>query len=199
MTTGFTEDSIGKRIASCRRARGYRTARDLADALEGKVSEAAIQNIESGRKSDLSVSQLLNISWAIRVSPLQLLVPLGSPANNVDLPNLATALERKSVAEFDEWVSMHPYGRTTWVTPDGYLDGLRVDLIRRLSAAVNAREETALELRNLRSVTELFPDKAEPEREEALDELWARQRAEVDAMADRLEADLELNADWARL
>lgn len=92
-----------------RRERGYRTTRELADAVEGgKVTSAILENIESGRKADISVSQLLNIARALNVPPSFLLAPMGTPEAELDLPNLSADFQGMTAAEFDCWLSATP-------------------------------------------------------------------------------------------
>lgn len=106
MADGLSEPSIGKRIAAWRRRRGYRTARDLADAIPvDSITEAVIQNIEAGRKADLSISQLLNIAHGLRVAPAFLLAPVARPFDPVDLPNLGPKVAAMNVAEFTAWLA----------------------------------------------------------------------------------------------
>lgn len=104
-----SEESIGARIKAARRQRGYRTTRDLADAIPGgKITAAILENIESGRKADLNVSQLLNIARALDVPPSILLAPIGKPDRAIDLPNLSDDFANMSAAEFDSWISATP-------------------------------------------------------------------------------------------
>lgn len=104
-----SETSIGARIKMARRERGYRTTRELADAVEGgKVTSAILENIESGRKADISVSQLLNIARALNVPPSFLLAPMGTPEAQLDLPNLSADFQGMTAAEFDCWLSATP-------------------------------------------------------------------------------------------
>lgn len=104
-----SETSIGARIKMARRERGYRTTRELADAVEGgKVTSAILENIESGRKADISVSQLLNIARALNVPPSFLLAPMGTPEAELDLPNLSADFQGMTAAEFDCWLSATP-------------------------------------------------------------------------------------------
>jgi transcriptional regulator with XRE-family HTH domain len=104
-----SEQTLGARIQAARKARGLRTARELASAIDGgNVSEAIIENIEAGRKASLDVSQLLNIAMALGVAPSYLLAPLGRPRDGVDLPNLSRAFEGMTAIEFDSWLSNVP-------------------------------------------------------------------------------------------
>lgn len=104
-----SEASVGARIKLARRERGFRTTRDLAGAVPGgNVTAAILENIESGRKADISVSQLLNIARALNVPPSYLLAPMGSPNSTLDLPNLSADFDGMTAAEFDCWLSATP-------------------------------------------------------------------------------------------
>jgi transcriptional regulator with XRE-family HTH domain len=99
-------DSLGARIQAARKARGIRSAKALADLIDnGTVSEATLQNIETGRLTNLSVSQLLNIAFALKVTPSLLLAPLDRPTDKIDLPNLSSGLTAMTAIEFDAWLT----------------------------------------------------------------------------------------------
>ncbi|SDL94258.1 helix-turn-helix transcriptional regulator [Microbacterium azadirachtae] len=101
-----SETSIGTRIRLARRERGYRTTAELANAIPGgNVTEAILENIESGRKADISVSQLLNIARGLNVPVSMLLAPIGMPGAELDLPNLSEDFTGMTAAEFDSWLS----------------------------------------------------------------------------------------------
>ncbi|MFF1571418.1 helix-turn-helix domain-containing protein [Leifsonia sp. NPDC058292] len=109
MTDYRSEPGVGARIKLARRQRGYRTTRELADAIPGgNVTAAVLENIESGRKADISVSQLLNIARGLGVPPSMLLAPIGSPSSELDLPNLSDQFNGMTAAEFDCWLSATP-------------------------------------------------------------------------------------------
>lgn len=98
--------TVGARIKAARRARGIRSVRELADLLKGTaLTESVLGNIETGRKSDLPLSDLLNIAFALRVPPSLLLAPLAVSQGAVDLPGLSDELRSMSLAEFDAWLS----------------------------------------------------------------------------------------------
>lgn len=98
--------SVGSRIKAARRARGFRTTRELADAMPGSnIKSWTLDNIETGRKANLDVSTLLNIARALRLPPIYLLVPMGKPDDLVDLDNLSDAFDGMTVGEFDSWLS----------------------------------------------------------------------------------------------
>jgi len=108
MTDGDVMDSIGARLKALRRKRGFNSTKALAEASSGKITEAMLTNIESGRRSDLQVSQLLNIARALDVPPSMLLAPTSRPDAPLDLPNLSADFDGMSAAEFDCWLSATP-------------------------------------------------------------------------------------------
>jgi transcriptional regulator with XRE-family HTH domain len=153
MTDFRTEASIGTRIQAVRKHRGIRTTKELADMIPGdNVTEAILQNIEAGRKSDLAVSQLLNIAHALGVTPLFLLAPIGNPTNKLDLPNLSDAFHGMTVIEFDAWISGETDGAYRWTTTDERSERTQLQAMRELDAlhregkrlASNVAVETAL-------------------------------------------------------
>lgn len=101
-----TATTVGARIAALRKARGFNSAKALADAIPGdSITDSILRNIEAGRKNDLAVAQLLNLAWTLRVSPLFILAPLGSPDEHLDLPNIIPDVQKLTTGEFDAWVS----------------------------------------------------------------------------------------------
>jgi hypothetical protein len=133
MTGYAAEASIGERIKAARRIRGFRTTRELADAMPGSnLSEFVLENIEAGRKSDLKLSELLNIAKALRVPPPFLLAPLSDTQAAVDLPNLSEAVRAMSVAEFDAWVSGEASGSYRTSDPEERNDSAELAGFREL-------------------------------------------------------------------
>ena len=132
--TGYAdEDSIGDRIKAARRARGFRTTRELADAIPGsKISEHVLENIEAGRKVDLPISALLNLAKALRVPPAFLLAPLTHPSRGVDLPNLSDEVGAMTAAEFDGWLAGEASGAYRPASPDERNDLAQLDAFREL-------------------------------------------------------------------
>jgi hypothetical protein len=132
--TGYSaEATIGDRIKAARRARGFRTTRDLADAMPGsKISEHVLENIEAGRKTDLQVSSLLSIAMALRVPPAFLLAPLTHPARALDLPNLSNDVAAMTVVEFDAWLAGESDGAYRSSDPAERSDLAELDAFREL-------------------------------------------------------------------
>ena len=128
--------TIGKRIAGYRRFGKIGTAAELAARIPNpKVTASVIQNIESGRKADLSVSQLLDIAMGLGVSPLVLLVPVGAPFQRVDLPGVGDDVSSLTVHQFDRWLTI-PAVSTAFETPEQASTRILVTYIRKLIDAV---------------------------------------------------------------
>jgi transcriptional regulator with XRE-family HTH domain len=141
-----TATSVGARIAAARKMRGFKSTKELAAAIPGNsVTGSILQNIEAGRKNDLAVAQLLNIAAALKLSPLFILAPLGSPHEKLDLPNISPAVAGMSVAEFDAWVSGLTDGSYRALSADELSERTQLEAFRELLAA--RRELRRLELR----------------------------------------------------
>jgi transcriptional regulator with XRE-family HTH domain len=101
-----TERTIGGRIQAARKARGIKSTRELAELIgNDTVSVNILQNIESGRMTNLSATQLLNISYALKVAPSFLLTPMGDANGDSDLPGLSAGLSTMRPNEFDAWLT----------------------------------------------------------------------------------------------
>jgi len=128
-----TAPTVGARIAAARKARGFKSTKDLADAIPGdSITGSILQNIEAGRKNDLAVAQLLNIAWALGVSPTWILAPIGSPAEHIDLPNIIPEIRDLTVAEFDAWFSGNTDGVYMPETSDEHNDRIQIAALREL-------------------------------------------------------------------
>jgi transcriptional regulator with XRE-family HTH domain len=101
--------SIGTRIAAARRARGYRTQQSLVDAIDvPTITTAILMNIEAGRKTELDLSQLLNIAMTLKVPVSFLVAPIATPDAPIDLPNLSHEFDGMTAAQFDSWLASIP-------------------------------------------------------------------------------------------
>ena len=145
----FREPTIGKRIAALRKMRGMRTTKLLAEAIgDSRISEAVIRNIESGRKADLHVSQLLSIAAALKVSPMFLLVPIGLPGAKVDLPNVNPVVAKMTVLELESWLSDFAGGCRTDLDVAAKLTEARgvvrrLDFLQRMIADLRRQQDEA--------------------------------------------------------
>lgn len=154
--TGFIRQTgIGERIQAIRKRHGIRSAKDLADLMPGgNVTEAVLQNLEAGRKHDLTVSQLLNIARALRVPPVFLLAPIGRPHDLLDLVNLSTAFDGMTVAEFDSWIAGETTGAYRWSSLTERTERSQLEALRELLASIRERRRL---VGNLSVAAELTP------------------------------------------
>lgn len=131
-------------MAAARKARGIRSTKALSELIgNGTVTEATLQNIETGRLTNLSVSQLLNIAFALKVAPSFLLAPLGLPNAQVDLPNLSVGLNRMNVSEFDGWLTGANDGRYRPTSAAEISERTQLEALRALENLM--RERSRLE------------------------------------------------------
>ena len=80
----FDGPAIGKRVAAYRRMNGW-TMEELAGRMRGAIGKGVIANIETGRKSDVSVKQLVELARALQISPAALMVDLDDLYADIDL------------------------------------------------------------------------------------------------------------------
>lgn len=88
---------IGKNLKNLRKVRGFRSAEDFALACADaglEINRSTIANIESGRKRDVPVTDLVFFAYVLGVSPLSLLFGFSLTEEINYLPN-------KRVAAFD--------------------------------------------------------------------------------------------------
>lgn len=82
MTLKRSSADLGKRLTKYRKLAGL-SAQQLSDRVNGEISRSVIANIESGRKTDVTVDQLLALSWALDIPPVALALPLDQPYEEV--------------------------------------------------------------------------------------------------------------------
>ena len=143
MTDFRTAGTIGERIQAARKMRGL-NAQQLANAVGNpSVTESIIANIETGRKGDLSVSQLLNIAYALQLSPTYLLAAMGAPQRPIDLPNVSEGIEAMTSIEFDAWISGFATGPMTWGTVTEDTERNQLKALRELDHQLRERKRLA--------------------------------------------------------
>lgn len=99
--------SIGERIRELRLRRGFRSVRDLAAAIPNeRLSAKVVSNIEIGRKLDLTVVELLELSRALGVAPQQILVDHHRPYEATGIPGVSEEIATMSAIDFLEWLSL---------------------------------------------------------------------------------------------
>jgi transcriptional regulator with XRE-family HTH domain len=133
-------DNLGDRVQAARRMRGIRSRQELVDRIgHGSVTEPILANIEGGRKGDLSVSQLLNIAFALQLSPSYLLAPMGNPTSQLDLPNLTPELANLTPRQLDAWLSGTPSAPLQWGTVDEESERHQLAALRELDLLLRER------------------------------------------------------------
>jgi transcriptional regulator with XRE-family HTH domain len=129
-------EGIGSRIRAVRKSRGIKSTADLAALVSGdKISGAVLRNIEAGVKTDVAVSELLNISRALNVSPVFLLAPMRTPDVPLDLPNLSASFAGMTAIEFDDWLSGGSDVVRDWTTPADQSERNQLRAMRELERA----------------------------------------------------------------
>lgn len=99
-------EPIGARIRRLRRAAGFKSREDLANAIGSpSVTAAVIKNIEAGRKADMSVVHLLEIAYAIGVSPLVLLLDFSHPNQKASIAGLGANFTGATNNDIDDWIT----------------------------------------------------------------------------------------------
>ncbi|GAA2125132.1 hypothetical protein GCM10009825_01190 [Arthrobacter humicola] len=94
---------MGRRIAAYRKSEGM-TAQDLAE--DAGMSRSVIANIENGRRDDITVSELLAISRALRVPPVAILFDVNRPMAPVPAPgNEGDISFRPRAIDIVDWVA----------------------------------------------------------------------------------------------
>lgn len=117
--TDFSGAAIGERVALYRKLNGQ-TMDELSNATGGALKRDVIANIESGRRKDVTVSQLLALSTALEVPPSALILDVTSPSSPAgfgpqvvigrSLSNGAESVDTRpmTVSEALPWLAIYP-------------------------------------------------------------------------------------------
>jgi transcriptional regulator with XRE-family HTH domain len=173
------EETIGQRIARYRKIEGW-SAQRLAD--ESGLTRSVVTNIENGRRSDLTVSELLAVADALGLPPTAILLDLRRPWRP---SNIGRGLVSRSVSDGKENIVTRPLTvkeSLRWMAIPGYYEGLFPhskafdELSRQLDASRRyIRARTALvSLQKQRENT--HPD-GDPEYGAAILDAWDAYRA----------------------
>lgn len=136
---------IGSRVARYRKMAGL-SARELSDKLGGEMSRGVIANIESGRKTDVTVDQLLALAWALDVPPAALALPVEQPNRMVAVVKGDTAMEAARASSLVNWFLAKPNSSPVGTTAGpgrGYAQSLlrAVEEYRIVENLVRRREQ----------------------------------------------------------
>jgi len=183
---------IGHRIRAVRKARGIKSTAELATRIPGRlISGAVLRNIEAGVKTDISISQLLNIARALRVSPIFLLATIRDPNSKLDIPSLSQDFDQMTAIEFYDWVSGSSESIYEWTTAEDQSERSQLRAMKELEH--NARERDRLTLL-IDAAPNLEPIGEQPALGDEIEALTAR-RAEALRQIDRLSSYLR-SAGW---
>jgi transcriptional regulator with XRE-family HTH domain len=134
-------NGIGQRIRAARRARGIKSTAELAALIPGGLmSGPVLRNIEAGVKTDLAISELLNIARALSIAPIYLLAPIREPTAMIDLPNLSSDFGNMMAFEFDAWLSGSSDKIYDWTTPEDEGERSQLRAMRELERLVTERD-----------------------------------------------------------
>lgn len=148
---------VGKQLEpnAHRRLEAPQSAQSFGDYLSvalrnerAAVTESIIENLESGRKVNLDISQLLNIAMALQVPRTYLLTPIGNPDAPIDLQNLSDSFDGMTAIQFDAWLSGLHSGTYRPSTMDECNARNELDVLREMTAltAEISRLRIAIEL-----------------------------------------------------
>jgi transcriptional regulator with XRE-family HTH domain len=93
---------IGKRLAKYRKLADL-SARELSEKIGGELSRGVIANIESGRKTDVTIDQLVALAWALGVPPAALALPVDEPYKFVRTTDGAGSIYTARAFTMMEW------------------------------------------------------------------------------------------------
>ena len=111
--------TIGDRVRELRARRGYRSARELAEAIPNRrLTAKVVSNIEVGRKLDLTVVELLELSRALRFSPQDLLVDYRRPYEPTAIPGVSEEIATMPTVDLLEWFSLPFEGHPLLMSPE---------------------------------------------------------------------------------
>lgn len=137
MTQNRASTGIGERLGKYRRVAGL-SAQELSDNLGGSLSRGVIANIESGRKTDVTIDQLIELSWALGVPPVALALPIEQPFSWVSVGDN----QSRRVLEVMGWMNSIPEAfqrdRAAHQTEAGVVARNRIRVLREM--AVLSRE-----------------------------------------------------------
>jgi transcriptional regulator with XRE-family HTH domain len=132
--------TLGTRIAAARRARGYRTQQALVDAINvPTITTAILMNIEAGRKTELDLSQILNIAMTLKVPVSLLIAPITNPDAPLDLPNLSREFDGMTAGKFDSWLASIPNAGYVGQTAAERNDQTELNALRELQTLQRER------------------------------------------------------------
>lgn len=105
---------VGKRLAAIRARKGW-TAAELARRVpDESVTRMVITNVERGRKRDLTVTELVQISSALDVSPLALIVDPYDPWGAIPFDGVTDDVAQLTALEYGRRANIYGHHSTSW-------------------------------------------------------------------------------------
>ncbi|WP_349902619.1 helix-turn-helix domain-containing protein [Parafrigoribacterium humi] len=95
-------EGLGKRLARFRKLADL-SARELAEMAGYGLTRGVIANIETGRKTDITVDQLIALSAALAIPPVVLAMPIDEPYRFVRLANGKNHVHTRRVFSAMDW------------------------------------------------------------------------------------------------
>lgn len=105
-------DGIGDRVARYRRLAGL-SAREVAEQAGNGLTRGVIANIESGRKTDVTVDQLIALAYVLQVPPVVLAIPVDKPDVFVRTADGVNSMQAIRAASLMDWFTSMDAMRST--------------------------------------------------------------------------------------
>jgi transcriptional regulator with XRE-family HTH domain len=100
MAQDYEPLALGLRLARLRKHQKLSAAALAARVPDGTITRAVITNIETGRKPDPPVSEIMKIASALDISPLALLIDIDKPWSPLDVTGLAGKYAAMTTIEY---------------------------------------------------------------------------------------------------
>jgi len=150
--TSFDGPTLGARIGEYRRMNGWSQS-ELAHRTKGRIKAPVIANIESGRKVDISVDQLIVFAEALQVSPSALLFDIRTPAapSGIEMIDESGSLHKYDVTDALRWMA----GPVGLQDEDGLAPKSRIFTEEVLSLYADLDDAFARHWRNIGELSQL--------------------------------------------
>lgn len=107
---GSSPSSLGERVARYRKEMGFASAEKLADVIiqtgaPATFKRSTVRSIENGKKLDVTVTELLLLSRALKISPIMLIVDVNNLAGSIEY----IGLDVKNNYYLMQWLLMRAY------------------------------------------------------------------------------------------
>lgn len=132
--------ALGVQLREMRRERGLTAEALAARVPDPALTKTVITNVESGRKRDLTATELLQVASAIGVSPLLLAATAAGPLEPVNSPGLAAPYGEMCLAEY--YVANHVVRFPLSQADPVLLTSIRLfEILRQVEAVITVHTE----------------------------------------------------------